>query len=152
MAIFKPFAFAYLLGLCVIFVRSDQLYLLHWRVRGYVSIIANGNIEVRVHRIDGAVLLDPLWGLEVTVSMALLGFENESWLLHMVLKYMHANMQYQIIIIPCLYYYLLSPQYTVLHILLLISSYFLPIFIYILLCYVSFFLHCPLSGPVLIYI
>ncbi len=29
-----------------------------------------------------------------------------------------------------------------------------PIFIYILLCYVSFlvFLHCPLSGPVLIYI
>ncbi len=77
MAIFKPFA--YLLALCVIFVRSDQLYLLHWRVRGYVSIIANGNIEVRVHRIDGAVLLDPLWGLEVTVSVALLGFENESY-------------------------------------------------------------------------
>ncbi len=49
---------------------------------------------------------------------------------------------------PCLYYYLLSPQYTVLHILvlhilLLIFSYyfilFLPIFIYILLCYVYFF-------------
>ncbi len=79
MALFKPFAFAYILALCVIFVRSDQLYLLHWRVRGYVSIIANGNIEVRVHRIDGAVLLDPLWGLEVTVSVALLGFENESY-------------------------------------------------------------------------
>ncbi len=29
---------------------------------------------------------------------------------------------------------------------------FLPIFIYILLCCVAFFLHCPLSGPVLIYI
>ncbi len=50
---------------------------------------------------------------------------------------------------PCLYYYLLSPQYTVLHILfyytfyslffLLIFILFLPIFIYILLCYVSFF-------------
>ncbi len=65
---------------------------------------------------------------------------------------------------PCLYYYLLSPQYTVLHILFhctfyplfffLIFILFLPIFIYILLCYVSFkfFLHCPLSGPVLIYI
>ncbi len=52
-----------------------------------------------------------------------------------------------------------------LHILLLILFYFifylffilfLPIFIYTLLCYVSsfilFFLHCPLSGPVLTYI
>ncbi len=73
----------------------------------------------------------------------------------------------------CLYYYLLSPQYTVLHIvlyLILIFSYyfyFISTYIYIyvnqdrsalllyssiLLCYVSFFLHCPLSGPVLIYI
>ncbi len=49
---------------------------------------------------------------------------------------------------PCLYYYLLSPQYTVLHILfnctfysLFFSSYFyfLPIFIYILLCCVTYF-------------
>ncbi len=49
---------------------------------------------------------------------------------------------------PCLYYYLLSPQYTVLHILFhctfyslffLICILFLPIFIYSLLCYVSFF-------------
>ncbi len=52
-----------------------------------------------------------------------------------------------------------------LHILLLILFYlfftyffilFLPIFIYTLMCYVSsfilFFLHCPLSGPVLTYI
>ncbi len=37
---------------------------------------------------------------------------------------------------------------------LLILILFLPIFIYILLCYVFvlFFLHCPLSGAVLIYI
>ncbi len=49
---------------------------------------------------------------------------------------------------PCLYYYLLSPQYTVLHILFYCTFYslsflifilFLPIFIYILLCYVLFF-------------
>ncbi len=44
---------------------------------------------------------------------------------------------------PCLYYYVLSPQYTVLHILplifFLIFILFLPTFIYILLCYVSFF-------------
>ncbi len=50
---------------------------------------------------------------------------------------------------PCLYYYLLSPPYTVLHILfyctlyslffLLIFILFLPLFIYNLLCYVSFF-------------
>ncbi len=68
---------------------------------------------------------------------------------------------------PCLYYYLLSPQYTVLHILfhctfypllllLLLLCFYSYLFIYILLCYVSFlflfFLHCPLSGPVLIYI
>ncbi len=57
---------------------------------------------------------------------------------------------------PCLYYYLLSPQYTVLHILLLIFSYYLYfiltyIYIYsLVLCFT--FLHCPLSGPVLIYI
>ncbi len=58
---------------------------------------------------------------------------------------------------PCLYYYLLSPQCTVLHILFYCTFYslfflifilFLPIFIYILLCFI--FLHCPLSGPVLI--
>jgi len=46
---------------------------------------------------------------------------------------------------PCLYYYLLSPQYTVLHIYFIahFTPYFfllfLPIFIYIFLCYVSFF-------------
>ncbi len=43
---------------------------------------------------------------------------------------------------PCLYYYLSSPQYTVLHILLFIlSSYiliFLPIFMFILLCCVTY--------------
>ncbi len=47
---------------------------------------------------------------------------------------------------PCLYYYLLSPRYAVLHILFNCTFYplisvlilFLPIFIYILLCYVSF--------------
>ncbi len=52
---------------------------------------------------------------------------------------------------PCLYYYLLSPQYTELHILFnctftpyffLIFILFLPIFIYILLCYVSFKFFC----------
>ncbi len=46
---------------------------------------------------------------------------------------------------PCLYYYLLSPQYTVLHILFYCTFYslffllFLPIFIYILLCCVTHF-------------
>ncbi len=79
---------------------------------------------------------------------------------------------------PCLYYYLLSPQYTVrynlfahssctsLFILLLLSPqytvlhilfyctfysifFILPIFIYILVLRI---LHCPLSGPDLIYI
>ncbi len=55
---------------------------------------------------------------------------------------------------PCLYY-LLSPQYTVLHILFhyTLHSFFLLIWTYIYiysLCFI--FLHCPLSGPVLIYI
>ncbi len=44
---------------------------------------------------------------------------------------------------PSLYYYLLSPQYTVLHILFYCTFYsffcFLPIFIYILLCFVTYF-------------
>ncbi len=64
---------------------------------------------------------------------------------------------------PCLYYYLLSPQYTVLHILFhctfypLFLSYFYfiltYIYIYIFSCVMFHFnfLHCPLSGPVLIY-
>ncbi len=58
---------------------------------------------------------------------------------------------------PCLYYYyLLSPQYTVLHILFYCTFYslfivfFLPICIFS--CAVLHFLHCPLSGPDLIYI
>ncbi len=53
---------------------------------------------------------------------------------------------------PCLYYYLLSPQYTVLHILFYCTFYFFYlyycIFSYVVLC----ILHCPLSGPDLIYI
>ncbi len=67
---------------------------------------------------------------------------------------------------PCLYYYLLSPQYTVLHILFHCTFYplffFLFLFYYYLYLYIFscvmfhlyfyFFLHCPLSGPVLIYI
>ncbi len=73
---------------------------------------------------------------------------------------------------PCLYYYLLSPQYTVLHILFHCTFYFIAhftdlnssfllifvlIFTYIyiyslVLCLIFIFLHCPLSGPVLIYI
>ncbi len=66
---------------------------------------------------------------------------------------------------PCLYYYLLSPQYTVLHILFhctfypLFFSYFYFILTYIyiyslVLCFIfiEMFFHCPLSGPVLIYI
>ncbi len=63
---------------------------------------------------------------------------------------------------PCLYYYLLSPQYTVLHILFHCTfysffSYFYFILTYIYIyslvsCFFFFFLHCPLSGPVLIYI
>ncbi len=48
----------------------------------------------------------------------------------------------------CLYYYLLSPQYTVLHILLFIFDLYLCIFS----CVVLHILHCPLSGPDLIYI
>ncbi len=61
----------------------------------------------------------------------------------------------------CLYYYLLSPQYTGLHILFyctfllfIVSSYFifyLYLYIRIFSCVVTF-LHCPLSGPDLIYI
>ncbi len=66
---------------------------------------------------------------------------------------------------PCLYYYLLSPQYTVLHILFYCTFYplffflfyFILTYIYIyslVLCiiFIFIFLHCPLSGPVLIYI
>ncbi len=66
---------------------------------------------------------------------------------------------------PCLYYYLLSPQYTVLHILFhctfyplfFFLFYFILTYIYIyslVLCFIVIFifLHCPLSGPVLIYI
>ncbi len=66
---------------------------------------------------------------------------------------------------PCLYYYLLSPQYTVLHILFhctfypLFFSYFYFILTYIYIyslvlgfILILIFLHCPLSGPVLIYI
>ncbi len=59
----------------------------------------------------------------------------------------------------CLYYYLLSPQYTVLHILFYCTCYslffFLLIFylyLYIFSCVVLHILHCPLSGPDLIYI
>ncbi len=41
---------------------------------------------------------------------------------------------------PCLYYYLLSPQYTVLHILFYCTFYFfLPILLYILFCCVMYF-------------
>ncbi len=58
---------------------------------------------------------------------------------------------------PCLYYYLLSPQYTLLHILFYCTfySFFLFLFylyLYILSCVVLHILHCPLSGPDLIYI
>ncbi len=50
---------------------------------------------------------------------------------------------------PCLYYYLLSPQYTVLHILFYCTFYlYYSIFSYVVLR----ILHCPLSGPDLIYI
>ncbi len=59
---------------------------------------------------------------------------------------------------PCSYYYLLSSQYTVLHIVfyctvhslfyLLILFY---LYLYILYCVVLHILHCPLSGPDLIY-
>ncbi len=60
----------------------------------------------------------------------------------------------------CLYYYLLSPQYTVLHILFYCTFYslfFLIIFILYLYLYifssvVLHFLHYPLSGPDLTYI
>ncbi len=54
---------------------------------------------------------------------------------------------------PCLYYYLLSPQYTALHISCLFffncSSYFTYIYVYSLVLQI---LHCPLSGPDLTYI
>ncbi len=65
---------------------------------------------------------------------------------------------------PCLYYYLLSPQYTVLNILFnctfypLFFSYFYFILTYIYIYsrvmfhFYFMFLHCPVSGPVLIYI
>ncbi len=56
---------------------------------------------------------------------------------------------------PCLYYYLLSPQYTVLHILFFILSYyyfFFYLYLCIFSCVVLHILHCPLSGPDLIYI
>ncbi len=61
---------------------------------------------------------------------------------------------------PCLYYYLLSPQYTVLHILFYCTFYSLFFLInlifylywYIFSCVVLHILHCPLSGPDLIYI
>ncbi len=51
---------------------------------------------------------------------------------------------------PCLYYYLLSPQYTVLHILFYCT--FLNLYLCIFSCVVLRLLHCPLSGPDLIYI
>ncbi len=54
---------------------------------------------------------------------------------------------------PCLYYYLLSPQYTALHISCLFffnfSSYFIYIYVYSLVLQI---LHCPLNGPDLTYI
>ncbi len=53
---------------------------------------------------------------------------------------------------PCLYYYSLRPQYTVLHMLLVIFIYFFYLYLYILSCVVLRILHCPLSGPDLIYI
>ncbi len=59
---------------------------------------------------------------------------------------------------PCLYYYLLSPQYIVLHILfycIFYSLFFLIIFyLYLCLssCVVLHIFHCPLSGPDLTYI
>ncbi len=62
---------------------------------------------------------------------------------------------------PCLYYYLLSPQYTVLHILFHCTFYPLFCFFYFILTYIYIYsrvmfhfyvLHCPLSVPVLIYI
>ncbi len=49
---------------------------------------------------------------------------------------------------PCLYYYLLSPQYTLLHILLFIFY----LYLYIFSCVVLHILHCPLSEPDLTYI
>ncbi len=62
---------------------------------------------------------------------------------------------------PCLYYYLLSPQYTVLHILFYCTFYslfcrliFLFFYLYLCLssCVVLYILHCPLSVPDLTYI
>ncbi len=55
---------------------------------------------------------------------------------------------------PCIYYYLLRPQYTVLHILFYCTFYslfiliFLPIFIHIILCCVTYFaLSIERTGP-----
>ncbi len=58
---------------------------------------------------------------------------------------------------PCLYYYLLSPQYAVLHISFYCTYYSLfykknYLYLYIYSCVVLHILHCPLSGPELIYI
>ncbi len=57
---------------------------------------------------------------------------------------------------PCLYYYLLSTQYTALHILFYCTFYslfFLFIYTYIYIySLVLRILHCPLSGPDLVYI
>ncbi len=50
---------------------------------------------------------------------------------------------------PCLYYYLLSPQYTVLHILFYCTFYSSLFYLYLCIfsCIVLHILHCPLSGP-----
>ncbi len=56
--------------------------------------------------------------------------------------------------LPCHPLYCIA-HFISLHILLLIFFLFLfysYLYLYILSCYVSFFLHCPLSGPVLLYI
>ncbi len=57
-----------------------------------------------------------------------------------------------------LFYYLLSPQYTVLHILfyctlnIILPYLFFQLYLCIFSCVVLHILHCPLSGPDLIYI
>ncbi len=60
---------------------------------------------------------------------------------------------------PCLYYYLLSPQYTAFYFIAHFTPYFFLFlfyfftYIYIYSLVLGFiFLHCSLSGPVLIYI
>ncbi len=57
---------------------------------------------------------------------------------------------------PCLYDYLLSPQFTVLHCtfysLFVFYIYIFYLYLCIFSCVVLHILHCPLSGPVLIYI